>query len=129
MAEFAGERSNQSARRDRYHAKRDLAVGLRALVRCRVLPGGCVGDQRAGARQHALAEFGQHHAAPGAVEQPAADAALQRRHLAAERRLRHAGNGRASRVAAIGGDFDKRPELPDVHEAGYAILVILIYRM
>jgi hypothetical protein len=82
---------------------------------CGCAPGGGVGDQRAGPRQQTFAEFGQHHAAPGAMKQPAADAAFQRRDLAAERRLRDPGNGRGPRITAVGGDVDKGPELPDLH--------------
>ena len=115
VANFACDRCDQPARGDRHRPERDFAMRLGAFASRGIGPGVGIRDQRAGARQHALAEFGQHHAASGAVEQPVADRALQRRHLAAQRRLRHADDRRGAGVAAVGRDLDEGFQLPDVH--------------
>jgi hypothetical protein len=91
------------------------ALRLAPFLPRRIFPGVRVGNRHTGAGQQALAELGQHHAAAGAVKQPPADAALQRRELPAQRGLRDADDGGGARVAAIGGNLDESPELADVH--------------
>ena len=127
VADFACDRRDQPARGDRHRPERDFAMRFGAFAPRGIGPGLGIGHQRAGARQHAFAEFGQHDAASGAVEKPVADRALQRRDLPAQRRLRNADNGRGAGVAAIGRDLDEGFELSDIHENfGIAVTVILV---
>lgn len=69
----------------------------------------------AAVREQPLAALGQRHATAVALEQRLAQLDLERAHLAAERRLRDAEEGRGSREAAKLGDMDEVFQLPEIH--------------
>ena len=115
VAQQCGQSGDKRTRRDRHQPERDFAGRPVAGTLGGLLEGQGIRDQCAALRQHPLADFGQRDTASGAVKQSAADLALQRRDLPAQRRLRDAERIRGADITAVRRDFDKGPEVSQLH--------------
>ena len=115
VAQLCGQFRDERARGNRDQPQRHFAGRPVRRISGGFLERSGVRQQRAALRQHPLADLGQRDAAAGAVKQPAADLALQRRDLPAQRRLRNAERIGRANIAAVRRHLDKRLEMPELH--------------